>query len=91
MKIAFDIDGTLLDEHGNRRQNIVSLLVALADHNTIIVWSGGGVDYARRKILDLGLEDFVNEYRPKLKVANSDIDIAIDDQEVTLGRQNIRV
>lgn len=92
MTIAFDVDGTLFDTSNKVRREIVMLLIALFDAgNTIIVWSGGGIDYAKQRIRELELEDFVSEYRPKIKVVGNNVEIAIDDQEVKLGTWNIRV
>lgn len=53
----------------------------------MIVWSGGGIDYATRQAEKLGLEP--DEVR--LKSKGEDIDIAFDDCDVDLAKVNIKV
>jgi phosphoserine phosphatase len=51
----------------------------------MFVWSGGGVDYAKQWAEKLGLEATAvakGSFKP---------DIAVDDQDVTLGTVNIKV
>lgn len=101
MNIAFDVDGTLIDKDDKPIQKNVELLKALAHQpNTIIVWSGGGKQYAELWIKRLGIENKVAfvcgklTYRQDLphSVAQLGIDIAIDDQSgILLGKHNITV
>jgi phosphoglycolate phosphatase-like HAD superfamily hydrolase len=48
--VAFDVDGTLIDNervHANMLQMLVSFLTQKWKNVDVIVWSGGGADYAR--------------------------------------------
>lgn len=90
---AFDVDGCLIDSHDKPRHEIISILVALhkAGHR-ITVWSGGGKDYASLIVERLGLWGCVHEVRSKTDHHKFLIpDVCFDDQEVQLGRVNIRV
>lgn len=88
--IAFDVDGTLIHQVGERedtpRYEIIQLFrsfEALGCH--MIIWSGGGVDYATRWAEKLGLKAEIwakGEGVP---------DIAFDDLVVELGKVNVRV
>lgn len=87
-KIAFDIDGTLIDETGAPRWEILWLLIWHTKRcHTVYVWSGGGVSYAETIVRRLGLTGMVTV------VAKGNLipDIAIDDEEVNLGKVNIQV
>ena len=53
----------------------------------MIVWSGGGVDYARMVAEKLGLKP--DKIREKKK--SEDVDIAFDDCIVDLAKVNVRV
>ena len=88
MIIAFDIDGCLLNEKSKPRPEIIELLKALSKNNKIIVWGGGGIDYARRIVDRLGIGKWVNQTAVKTKGV---VDIAFDDQEVSLGKYNIKI
>jgi len=91
MVIGFDVDGCLIDEKDNARADIIELLKALSEGNTIVVWSGGGAGYAKMWIDRLGLDKFVDTHGHKLEPYPFKVDIAIDDQEVELGKFNIKV
>lgn len=76
IKIAFDIDGTLIrNDSGNdmdggtpiANERIRTLLITLASFkNThIIVWSGGGELYARQVCSLLGINKYVDEFKGK--------------------------
>lgn len=49
--VAFDVDGTLIngdvEKYGNMLQLLVSFLTQRWKNVDVIVWSGGGADYAR--------------------------------------------
>ena len=53
--------------------------------NQMYIWSGCGIDYAENWRTKLGLTAVVVEK------GNFVPDIAVDDQEVTLGKVNIKV
>jgi hydroxymethylpyrimidine pyrophosphatase-like HAD family hydrolase len=46
--IAFDVDGTLIDDNDQPREGVINTLELLYFYSgaDIIVWSGGGADYA---------------------------------------------
>jgi len=109
--VAFDVDGTLIEtgawDTGTMKPNvrIVRLLVALASFKNVrvVVWSGGGKDWADEAVDTLGLRKYVKAtysknligraengdyiYEPEIKP-----DIAIDDiQACELGVLNLIV
>lgn len=101
MKIAFDVDGTLITLSNDRpRWDIVEMVHTLKKcGHTIIVWSGGGKDYADMWVRRLFLEGAVDEICAKPIIAPSlggkerayYCDVAFDDEQVLLGRVNIKV
>src|SRR3990167_1335077 len=61
LRVAFDVDGTLIDDQDNPRWEVIDLLRALhACVATIGIWSGGGADYARHWKERLNLREFVS-------------------------------
>ena len=110
--IAFDVDGTLIRndqtteyrEHGVLNNGdmpihhqIITLQVLSTYKNVkIVVWSGGGKDYAAMWGRRLGLDKYVSRYASKLEheaiAASCDLLIAIDDiQSTRLGDVNLIV
>lgn len=103
--IAFDVDGTLIDENGEPYWRITELLRILSRFKNIeiVVWSGGGKSYAESIVRKLNLEKYVKRCESKNhlgKDANGkhlfepDLkpDIAIDDiQDCELGLVNLIV
>ena len=91
MRIAFDVDGTLIDYDEKPRENIIELLKMMAEMQgtTIIVWSGGGREYALTWVKRLGLDDYVDIVTSKDKSLK--VDIAFDDYKVNLAEVNITV
>ena len=100
--IGFDVDGTLISnanglgkEHLNI--DIFNLMVLLSKvRNTrIIVWSGGGKDYAEQIVSKYGLSKFVDGCYGKMEYDESidgKVDIAFDDiPETLLGDKNLIV
>lgn len=93
--IAFDIDDTLIvpsvatssDVDTPNYDTIALYRWFQAQGNRMVVWSGGGVDYARMWANKLGL--FPCEIRVKEKTP--DIDICFDDCLVDLAKVNIKV
>ena len=74
--IAFDVDGTLVnngaisDQHLVANERIRTLLIILAHMKNvkIIVWSGGGELWARQAAAALGIQKYVDEYADKMYV-----------------------
>lgn len=104
--IAFDVDGTLIDDQDRMNVRTVRLLTDLAHMKNvdIVVWSGGGQDYAEMWVRRLGLSKYVKRCYDKNHLsADSEgkrhafdpeitPDIAIDDiQDCTLGNINLIV
>ena len=93
--VAFDVDDTLIipsiatssDIDTPNYETIALYRWFQAQGNRMIVWSGGGVDYAKMWANKLGL--FPCEIRVKQKTP--DIDIAFDDCDVDLAKVNIKV
>lgn len=89
--IAFDVDGTIYgstlahDREGHLNIEVVNLMHALSrmKNTKIIVWSGGGKDYAETIVRKFGLGRYVqacygkHEYEEELY---GKVDIAFDDQ-----------
>lgn len=74
MLIAFDIDGTLEGRYKPNKE-MHDLLHKFASHGIdIVVWSGGGVDYAKRYVERHKLPALASHKRTDL-----DVDLAIDD------------
>lgn len=88
MIIAFSASECLLNKQNKPRVEIIELLKALSKNNKIIVWSDGGIDYARRIVNRLGIGRWVNQTAVKTKGI---ADITFDDEEITLGKHNIKI
>jgi hypothetical protein len=107
LKIAFDVDDTLVKENhmGREEPNRPLLNVLLwfyAQGHEIIVWSGGGAEYAETWARRLFIDHIVTiKSKPLLAIgkrgeeisesATPVVDIAFDDMEVNYGKVNIRV
>lgn len=88
--IAFDIDGSLISNTnglGQERLNIdvynIMVLLSKCKNTRIIVWSGGGQDYAEQIVKKYGLSKYVERcYDKALYDEDIDgmVDIAFDDQ-----------
>ncbi len=102
--VAFDVDGTLItngnypeDGHDVPNNRIIRLLQILSTFKNIriVVWSGGGRDYAQRWVRRLELEEYV--WRVASKTEHPDIKqygivVAIDDiQDTAIGDVNLIV
>lgn len=95
MKIAFDVDDTLIIPRivtggpvDSPNYETISIYRWFQSHgHHMIIWSGGGPDYARMWAEKLGL--FPDEIRVKEK--SSDIDVCFDDCIIDLAHTNIRV
>ena len=94
MKIAFDIDDTLIIPSvvtGNRdipNYEVIAIYRFFqAQGCHMILWSGSGADWARMWGEKLGLKP--DEIR--IKQASEDVDIAFDDCDVKLAKVNVKV
>ena len=95
MKIAFDIDDTLIipsiaSGFGNDTPNysIIALYKFFQRQGfSMVLWSGSGIDWAKTWGEKLGLQPF----EVRIKQKSEDIDIAVDDCDVDLGKVNIKV
>lgn len=86
--ICFDVDGTLKDYNEEPRTKVIDALNLYVKAGwRVCVWSGGGLDYARRTGAWLKLPDSV-EY---VRKGSFRPDIAVDDMEVNLGERNVCV
>ena len=93
LTVACDLDGTLLwaegmgEEPDSPRYDVIMLLGWLEGMFgcEISIWSGGGIEYASRWKQKLGLK------YPVVEKGSFIPDIAIDDEEVTLGKVNLKV
>lgn len=85
MTIAFDVDGTLIYEDAPRHE-IINLFRGFYGLGCeMIIWSGGGIEYAERWADRLGLNAIIaakGSLRP---------DLTFDDEEITLGICNYQV
>ena len=91
--IAFDVDGTLVSEDdvpSFQMVNTLQVLSKLTKNVRIVVWSGGGKEYAEMWGRRLGLDDYVWKYMAKDR--DFHVDIAFDDQQAfALADKNIIV
>ena len=95
MRIAFDIDDTLIIPavatnmpSDTPNYDVIAILKWFQKQgHTIIIWSGGGIDYAKTWGEKLGLQPFVTIPKDK----KGGVDIAFDDCMVDLATVNIKV
>lgn len=105
--IAFDVDGTILNNEGippetppharpatSVNLEVILLLQILAKkmkNTRIIVWSGGGKEYAEGIVRRYGLERYVDRCYGK-GACDEDVDICFDDVHAcALAKHNIIV
>jgi hypothetical protein len=94
LKIAFDVDDTLIVpsiatgfEVDVPNYGVLCMFKFFAEQgHHMIIWSGGGPDYARMWAGKLGLHA---EIRSKEK--SPDVDIAFDDCDVDLAKVNVKI
>lgn len=100
--IAFDIDGTLISNSNglgkeHLHPNTFSLLVLLSKmkNTRIIVWSGGGKEYAEQIVSKYGIAPFIDRCYGKWEydeTIDGKVDICFDDQHAcVLADKNIIV
>jgi len=95
MRIAFDIDDTLIipavatsSPADTPNYNLINVYRWFqAQGHEMILWSGGGMDYAKTWGEKLGLEPF----QVLIKEKGQLVDIAFDDCAVDLATTNIKV
>ena len=98
IRIAFDVDGTLIYSEGQEhpadtpRYEVIALFKSLylCKDVQLYIWSGGGIDYALHWAEKLGLDEYIDDVIEKTAMPN-DIDICFDDENVKLGKVNIRI
>lgn len=98
MTIAFDVDFTLINADNSLNLNVGQLLIwFISNGDRIIVWSGGGVDYAKtwvsrlRYLSDEDRENIIVIPKLLASAKEYDVDIAVDDEFVELGKVNIKI
>ena len=95
MTIAFDCDGTLTTDYGPNpkpRYEVIDLYQwFIRNGDRVIVWSGGGAEYAADWCRRLGLNPYATLGKTKENAKAYDVDIAVDDELVNLGKVNIHV
>lgn len=80
------MDGTLIGYDDKPRREIIAVLLTLKGlGHRIVVWSGGGTDYATMWVHRLFLDDYVDEVREKKFMSNTDISLAFDDKDISFG------
>lgn len=101
--IAFDIDMTMISnarglgfEHLNVEIfTLMKLLKENVRNSRIIVWSGGGGDYAHQIAVKYGFDKYVDNYFGKAeydKSISEHVDIAFDDEyEFSMADKNLIV
>jgi len=101
--IAFDVDDTLIipscatgfDTDTPNYETITLYRWFQLQGNHMIIWSGGGADYAKQWAMKLGLT--ADEYLCKSpeeedgKFKYREVDIAFDDRDTELGKVNVKV
>ena len=93
MLIAFDCDGTLvgITQEEIPRWDVIDMLRLLSEKHTVIVWSGGGKEWAERHVRRLHIETYVNACHSKTSAKELDVDLCFDDEITELAKVNIRI
>jgi phosphoserine phosphatase len=93
--IAFDVDNTLITEKFEPIYTNIWLLINLSTIKNvkILVWSGGGREYAQHHIEKLGLKNYVKYISDKNRIMADHYQpqITFDDQIINLGKVNLQV
>lgn len=97
--IAFDIDGTILNnETGGVNLEVIQLMALLKKkikNSRVIVWSGGGADYANQIVNKFSLGKYVDNIVGKSDfdpIFFGEVDIAFDDEHAfALAHKNLIV
>jgi len=88
MNICFDVDECLVDK-GKPIDANVELLKVLSKSHKVYMWSGNGFEHACEIAGDLGLLDIIDGVLNKYNTFKPDI--AFDNQEIDLGKVNIKI
>jgi phosphoserine phosphatase len=92
MTIAFDVDGTLINLDNTPNFEVIDLFRWFQRNgDRCIIWSGGGVEYAKHWGEKLGLYPHAYAVKSSLETGLHGVDIAVDDEFVMLGKVNIKV
>lgn len=102
LTVAFDVDGTLITYLDQPRWAVIQVLKFFVLRGAeVMVWSGGGAEYAEHWARKLFLPDKLISFsdKPRLilwsetaeRVAEPIVDISFDDLDVNYGKVNIRV
>lgn len=95
LTIAYDVDDTLIipsivtgEDHDIPNDEVIAVFRWFqAQGHNMVVWSGGGVEYAKRWAEKLDLAPCAI----MVKTKTEGIDIAFDDCDVDLAKVNIKV
>jgi phosphoserine phosphatase len=89
IRVAFDVDGTLIDicQDVPKYDNIALFKHFERLDCDMFIWSGGGIDYAQHWMNKLGLEATIINKEESINF----IDICFDDEVVNLAKINIQV
>lgn len=101
MKVAFDVDGTLIHagwefkgEAVPRTKVLDKIREHCANGDEIWIWSGGGKDYAESIARRIKLEEMqgikIAGYLSKV-MNDGSFDLAYDDEVVSLAEKNIQI
>jgi phosphoserine phosphatase len=86
MRFAFDVDNTLI--RNDKETVIAEIARSLSATHDVIVWSGGGREYAQLWMDRLGIKGTAAS---KTFADSINADVAFDDQDVRLAKVNIKV
>ena len=93
MIVAFDVDLCLITKENRINHEVLDLLLWFIKNNDrVIIWSGGGIDWAKKWARHLGVDNKVQVAMKTMENAKAlGIDIAVDDEFVELGKVNIKI
>lgn len=105
MIISFDIDGTLITYNDKPRLDILDMLRTLSKYHTIVLWSGGGKEWAELWAKRLYIEEYVSACytKPmggkdktiligKMEMDSKEyVDVGFDDENVDIAKINIKI